>query len=305
MDDTEKKRKEDIQWHQAFYTAIQGHLIEYSDVLEYKLEHPLNIKPLLIDMLVIKKRPDAVIKKQIAEIFRRDNIFEYKSPSVSLSVNEFHKAFARANLYKALSPDVEIADLTLSFVISTHPRELLRHLREALGCVVEERHPGLHVVTGAMLPIQIINITKLPEDDNLWLQNLNRNLSREKIRRIRQLERRYGKQIDLGAYLYMVLTANQDKLSKEDYVMLNRRTLKIFEELGWAEQWRQKAILEGREKGRLEGIDKGRLEGIEKGIEKGKLETARALFAEGFTLEKISRLTGLPLKTLKEKLTIK
>jgi hypothetical protein len=45
-------------------------------------------------------------------------------------------------------------------------------------------------------------------------------------------------------------------------------------------------------------------EGIEKGIEKGKLETARAMFAEGDSLEKIARVTEIPLKTLKKKLLI-
>ena len=45
-------------------------------------------------------------------------------------------------------------------------------------------------------------------------------------------------------------------------------------------------------------------EGIEKGIEKGKLEDATAMFAEGISLEKIARITNLPLEQLKEKLRI-
>jgi len=294
VDNDDRKNKEDIQWHQAFYTAIQGYLIDYSDVLEYKMEHPLNIKPLLIDMLVIKKRPDAVIKKQIAEIFRQDNIFEYKSPAASLSVNEFHKALARTHLYKALSPNLEIADLTLSFVTAKHPDKLIRYLRGTLGCAVEEKHTGIFVATGAMMPIQIINITKLPEDDNLWLRNLNRNLPRENLRRIHILEQKYGNRIDLSAYLHMVLTANQDKLTKEDFFMLTARTRKILEEIGWAEQWRKNARLEGRKEGKLEGRKEGKLE--------GKLETARAMFAEGDSLAKIARVTGISRRTLKAKL---
>ena len=35
------KSKKGIQWHPAFVVALQGLLIDYSDVLEYKLEHPL------------------------------------------------------------------------------------------------------------------------------------------------------------------------------------------------------------------------------------------------------------------------
>ena len=82
--------------------------------------------------------------------------------------------------------------------------------------------------------------------------------------------------------------------------MLNAKTIKIFEELGWMDKWRKSVRLEGRK----EGIEKGRLEGIEKGIEKGRWETARAMFAEGDSLEKIARVTGISRRTLKAKLAV-
>ena len=98
------------------------------------------------------------------------------------------------------------------------------------------------------------------------------------------MERKYGKWIDLGAYINVVMTANQDKLNKEDYLMLTARTRKILEEIGWAEQWSKKSRLEGK----LEG----------------KLEDARAMLAEGDSLTKIARVTGISLKTLKAKLSV-
>ena len=287
MDEAEKKNKKDIQWHQAFVVAIQGILIDYSDVLEYRLEHPLNEKPLRIDFLVVKKRPETVIKKQIAEIFQLENIVEYKSPTDYLSINEFHKALARTHLYKSLSPNLDISDMTLSFVCSTHPRELFRRLRNTPGFVVKERHPGIFTVKGAMLPIQVIDIRKLSDEENIWLQNLSRNMPEENARWVGRLEKKYGKKIDLGVYLYAVLAANHDKFNKEDYRMLNARTRKIFEELGWTEQWRKNAFKEG----------------IKEGVEKGKFEAARAMFAEGDSLEKIARVTGISRRTLKAKLS--
>jgi len=306
MDDaekTKKKNREDIQWHPAFVVAIKGTLIDYSDALEYRTEHPLNEKPLRIDFLVIKKRPEIVIKKQIAEIFRLENVIEYKRPTDYLSVNEFHKALARTHLYKALSPKLDIADMTLSFVCAKHPRELFRRLRNTPGYTVEERHPGIFVVTGAMMPIQIIDIRKLSDEENLWLHNLSLNMPKENAQWVIGVDRKYGKRIDTGVYVSAVAAANQDKFSKEDYCMWNARTLKIFEELGWMEQWRKNAIKKGRMEGRLEGELKGRLEGELKGIEKGKLETARAMFAEGDSLAKIARVTGISRRTLKAKLS--
>jgi len=51
-----------------------------------------------------------------------------------------------------------------------------------------------------------------------------------------------------------------------------------------------------------------REEGIEKGIEKGReakgLEIAREMFADGDSLEKISRNTKIPLNMLKEELRV-
>jgi hypothetical protein len=290
MDDIEKKkkknRKNDIQWHPAFVVAIKGTLIDYIDALEYRTEHPLNEKPLRIDFLVIKKRPETVIKKRIAEIFRLENVIEYKRPTASLSINEFHKALARTHLYKALSPKVDIADMTLSFVVTKHPRKLFSRLCNTPGYNVEERHPGIYAVTGAMMPIQIIEIGELSDDENLWLHNLSLNIPEKNARWVSGVDRKYGKQIDTGVYVSAVMSANQDKFNKEDILMLTARTIKIFEEIGWTEQW----------------IKKGRLEGELKGIEKGKLEDARAMFAEGDSFEKIARITKIPLKRLKKEL---
>jgi hypothetical protein len=284
MDDTEKtektekeNREDDIQWHPAFVVAIKGILIEYSDALEYRTEHPLNEKPLRIDFLVIKKRPETVIKKQIAEIFRLENVIEYKRPTDSLSINEFHTALARTHLYKALSPNVDIADMTLSFVVTTHPRDLFKHIHNTPGYNIEQRHPGIYDVIGAMLPIQIIEVGELSDEENLWLYNLSLNMPEENAQWVSGVDRKYGELIDVGVYVSAVMSANHDKFNKEDYFMrLTPRTRKILEEIGWAEQW----------------------------VEKGKLEAASAMFAEGDSIEKIARITKLPLETLKENLAV-
>ncbi|MDR2757307.1 MAG: hypothetical protein LBC20_16535, partial [Planctomycetaceae bacterium] len=73
-------------WHPAFWGAMQLELKEYRDVLEFTSEYQLTSEPLRIDVLIIKKLKDVVIDKNIARIFRTYNIFEYKSPSDSLTV---------------------------------------------------------------------------------------------------------------------------------------------------------------------------------------------------------------------------
>jgi hypothetical protein len=53
----------DIQWHPAFYEAIQLELEGYWDVLIFDIEYDLTAAPLKIAVVIIKKRKNVVIKK--------------------------------------------------------------------------------------------------------------------------------------------------------------------------------------------------------------------------------------------------
>jgi hypothetical protein len=55
-------------------------LIAYADILDFDIEYPLTREPLRVDVIIIKKKKDVVIKKNIAAIFRGRNIVEYSQP---------------------------------------------------------------------------------------------------------------------------------------------------------------------------------------------------------------------------------
>ncbi|MDR1301159.1 MAG: hypothetical protein LBK43_01635, partial [Treponema sp.] len=78
--DTNKPRPEKLQWHPAFLQAIQRELIDYKDSLEFTSEYQLTTEPLRVDLLIIKKPRNLAIEKNIARIFKSDNILEFKSP---------------------------------------------------------------------------------------------------------------------------------------------------------------------------------------------------------------------------------
>ena len=63
-------------WHYAFFEAMQQELFDYRDSLEFKKEHPLTTEALRVDLLIIKKQKDVIIDKNIARIFRADNLIE-------------------------------------------------------------------------------------------------------------------------------------------------------------------------------------------------------------------------------------
>ena len=65
------------------------------------------------------------------------------------------KVNAYANLYAAIIPGVDFAELSLTFVENRHPRKLLRYLTGTRGYTVEETSPGIYLVSGDYLPIQM------------------------------------------------------------------------------------------------------------------------------------------------------
>jgi hypothetical protein len=60
-------------------------LEQYGDVLEFSSKHQLTSEPQKIDLVIVKKAPGVVIDKNIARIFKRVNILEYKSPEDNVS----------------------------------------------------------------------------------------------------------------------------------------------------------------------------------------------------------------------------
>ena len=57
-------------WHSAICGATEWELKQNKDDLEFEPEHILNKEPIKMDMLVIKKRPNATIRNEIGRIFR-------------------------------------------------------------------------------------------------------------------------------------------------------------------------------------------------------------------------------------------
>jgi hypothetical protein len=293
MEKETSKGSETTPWHTAFFEAIQMELDEYSRDLQFIPEHPLNTEPLRIDVVIIKKSRDVVIEKNIASIFRKENIVEYKSPLDYLAIKDFLKVYAYANLYAVLTPGVEFADITLTFVESRYPKELLEYLQEVRGYAVEEKWPGIYIVSGDILPIQIIDNRRLSGDENIWLKDLDNKLELSELRRIRAEIWKQGrdKAARIKAYLYVVNRANIKNLLEagrmSDYELtIDELWDELLIETGIAAKWEAKARAEGEARGREEGI-----------AEKS-LEIARKMKAAGWPLSEITEFTGLPAETI-------
>ncbi len=80
-----------IQWHPGFVAAMNLELADNRELFIFEKEYNLNSKPLEIDLLIIKKEEFVSVSNEIGRIFRKYNIFEYKSPKDHLDIDVFLK----------------------------------------------------------------------------------------------------------------------------------------------------------------------------------------------------------------------
>ena len=168
------------QWHPAFCAAIELEFREDNDILFYEREHNLSKKPLEMDLLVIKKDLNRVLKNEIGDFFRGHNILEYKSPGDELGIDDFYKVFGYACIYKEETGgqnEISDTDITISLVREGRPDALLDYLSGK--CKVREKSSGIYRVEGLLFPLQILVTGKLDPVFHAWLCSLTRSLKKE------------------------------------------------------------------------------------------------------------------------------
>jgi hypothetical protein len=206
-----------------------------------------------VDVLVVKKTADVVIRKNIAEIFRSDNLIEYKSPDDYVSVDDFYKVYGYACLYVSFN-QLRIQDVTISFVETRHPRELLDHLQNGRGYQVEEKSPGIYWVHGDVMPIQVIESKRLSLDENLWLKSLTHDLDAQSMTAVFEKSIEKGKGARIGAYMNVLLQVNGNVVVEVGN--MGKKTLnQALEELGLIQEWKEQGRQEGEARGVLRAIE--------------------------------------------------
>jgi hypothetical protein len=273
-----------IHWHPAFFQALMADLLDWKHVLQFEYEYQLTSEPLRVDTLIVLKPPGVQIRHRIGRIFRAVNIFEYKSPEDSFRVKDFYKVYAYAALYAAINGEADLSDLTLSFVVNRHPRELLKYFREVRGYTVEPEGPGIYRVAGDYLPIQIIECPKLTEADAMLLRGLTKNLKQEEAASILEEGRKAGRETQLDAYFDAIFHANPRAF--EEVAKMGDGSItfeEVLMETGFIPKW----------------LAQGKKEGIEEGIEKSREETARNLLKKGFSIEETAEIAVLDVEKVR------
>ena len=209
----ETKENKLLQWHPAFYAGLQIEFAEEAEKLIFENEHQLSKKPLEIDVLVIKKKAEEQIQKNIGRIFRRHNIVEYKSPEDYLSIDDFYKVYGYACFYKSDTKhvdEIKSNEITISFACEKRPEKLLKHLRQERQLDIMKVEEGIYYIEGAYFPIQLLLTSELSKESNFWLKNLTNNLKEHS--EVDELETEYEKNRQNELYKAMmniIIRANE------------------------------------------------------------------------------------------------
>ena len=247
----EDSKRKTVRWHQAFYAGMQIELNEDADRLEFAQELILGNEPVRLDMLVIKNEDDMPTSKSIGQIFRKYNILEYMSPGDSLSIDDFYKSFGYLYLYKAITgnvDEVQITEMTLTFVCSRYPRKLIGHLKSVRKYCVEEKEPGIYLVSGAIIPVQIVLTKALLRSNYFWLTSLSDDLDNfQEIEEILKSYEPHKSDTKYRTVMDAIVKANWKKFTEVHKTMCDALEELMKEELD------QRAA-EGRTEGKAESI---------------------------------------------------
>lgn len=283
-----KEQKGALQWHPAFFACIRVELADEASQLLFEQEHQLGTKPKEIDVLIIKKKPELQIKKNIGKIFRKHNIVEYKSPTDYLGINDFYRVYGYALFYKAdtrITDFIKIEEITVTYVCEKYPHKLMKHLRKR-GLKLNWQEKGICYVEGDIFPVQIIVTKYLQEKHNLWLKSLTNNLQDRK--RIEELVRIYDKHKDNSLYesvMDIIVRANREKFEEEKGMC--KALLELMKDE--IEECERIATKRGLERGLEQGLERGLEQGLEKGIQVFVLDYMEEGISPQRIIEKLMR----------------
>ena len=300
--------QETIAWHPGFSSAFELELEEVRKMLGFEKEHTLNQRPLLIDLLIVKKEQDVVIENELASIFRGHNILEFKSEQDSLTIDDFCKAMGYCCLYKAYGETVDaihLDDVTLTLARHRKPMGLFASLQE-YGMTMEQTAPGIYGIGGTMFPTQVVVTSELDPNRHIWLSSLSSNLGLDQLRNLvaasRALEDKHDREL-ADSLLDVVARANTDMLER----------LKEEDEMGKSLYEIMKpeideAVRQGREQAMKEGLREGLAAGLEQGLERGRTQglnegiratVERMLDRGDFSEEEIAQLAGTTVERVR------
>ncbi|MCR5701712.1 MAG: hypothetical protein K6G76_06185 [Lachnospiraceae bacterium] len=163
------------QYHPAFYDAVIQMFELDGEKYDYEKEYTLNTLPNYIDLVVVQKGSVNEHCNAISGIFRKYNIFEYKSPGQHLSVRVYQKTMGYVYHFASMKK-CKTEDITVSFVREGKPEKLLEYFAQNDYNVTQYEAGIYHVTKVNHVDMQVI-VTRELDNRYIWLKVLTNKLT--------------------------------------------------------------------------------------------------------------------------------
>ena len=278
-------------WESGLYAGLMLSLDKYKDRLKEERGFKLNAKPREIDIRIIDQEYDGDdrMDNDIAYIFEKHILIELKDPYEELDIDVVWTGISYAAQYKGSGYDdtikksgvdiIPMKDVTLTFLRVSKPRDLFK-LMESSGYGVEEKFPGVYYVTGiADIKMQVVVGRELKGEEFIPIRIQKKNAADEDVRAfvklIEGLKDKHTKTL-ADSVMQISITENKglyDRLLEEDP--------------GMCEALRE--LMNDR-------IEKEKSEAVNAKQE----DIAKKMIEIGDSLDKISKVTSVPIDRLEE-----
>lgn len=243
-----------VDWHSAFVSGLKIELEEYQDILEFQPEYALNSGPRRIDCLVTKAPGSPPISSPIGNYFRQYNLFDYKGPEDTMSVQNYYKVLSYVySLPEYLAASDILEHLTVTLVSHSFPRKLINFLEQKELKALEKIIPGLYNISNREFPMRLVILPQLPKEEYLWLHSLTNHLTAATpVADLRQAYARHKDDPDYQNFLTNFIRANLAAKGSEE--LMCEGLYELFHDELIARESRGEA--RGREQGLISGTQR-------------------------------------------------
>ena len=271
-----------VFWHGAFFEALQLEFHQYLNALDFEDEHQLSKEALIMDVLIIKKKPGERIDKNIGRIFKTYNVFEFKSEKDSLTEQDYNKVVAYALLYSSFTC-APVSDITVSFAVTIHPRELFKYLEKERGFAIQVVEDGIYYIEGDTFPVQIMESKRMSPEENIFIRNLRSNLQVEDAAKTAEAYKKIKPYEMKNVYLDRLIQANHNAFM--EVVALGDGFKNLILEIS-EQDWFREAYEQYVKRREAEEAEQ-QLMGV-----------AKKLLKMGINVEQVTEATELPYETV-------
>ena len=194
--------------------------------LEIDYEHELYRNPMRIDVVVVKKPENVVLKNSAMRFFRNHNVIEFKGPNDNLTIQKYNKVMAYFYAYLA-GNELIFDDVAITLVSIKRPQELLEYLeKERKYKIIPAKEKGIYYIKADNLPAtQLIVSKEVKAADLIWIKALRNDLT---IEEGVEVIKTFGENEDV---IQSLILANKNLLEEADMMVKDRETRRIIERL--------------------------------------------------------------------------